>query len=91
MAFSGSGRIYLQSRHLGGLARWLSPFCRWRYGDEIVEIQVRERGVFSLAVVRLDPGDTFVSEAGALYRGEAGNIDVDVTTKSRGQGGLLAV
>jgi len=28
MAFSGSGRIYLQSRHLGGLARWLSPFCR---------------------------------------------------------------
>ena len=28
MAFSGSGRIYLQTRHLGGLTRWLGPFCR---------------------------------------------------------------
>jgi uncharacterized protein (TIGR00266 family) len=28
MAFAGTGKIYLQTRHLGGLARWLTPFCR---------------------------------------------------------------
>jgi uncharacterized protein (TIGR00266 family) len=28
MAFQGTGRIYLQTRHLGGLVRWLTPFCR---------------------------------------------------------------
>jgi uncharacterized protein (TIGR00266 family) len=28
MAFSGTGRIYLQSRHLGGMVRFLTPFCR---------------------------------------------------------------
>ena len=27
MAFTGSGRIFLQTRHLGGFVRWLSPFC----------------------------------------------------------------
>ena len=28
MAFSGSGRIFLQTRQMGGFVRWLSPFCR---------------------------------------------------------------
>lgn len=28
MAFSGSGRIFLQTRQLGGFVRWLAPFCR---------------------------------------------------------------
>jgi uncharacterized protein (TIGR00266 family) len=28
MSFTGTGRIYLQTRHIGGLVRWLSPFCR---------------------------------------------------------------
>ncbi|MCH5376336.1 MAG: TIGR00266 family protein [Planctomycetes bacterium] len=28
MAFSGVGRIYLQSRHLGGMVRFLTPYCR---------------------------------------------------------------
>jgi len=28
MAFQGTGKLYLQTRHLGGLIRWLSPFCR---------------------------------------------------------------
>jgi uncharacterized protein (TIGR00266 family) len=28
MKFSGSGKLYLQTRTLGGLARWLTPFCR---------------------------------------------------------------
>ena len=54
-----------------------------------MKVEVRDRGLFSLALVHLDPGDTFVSEAGALYR-SSDNIDVDVTTRSRGQGGLLS-
>ncbi len=28
MKFSGRGRIYLQTRNLGGTVGWLSPFCR---------------------------------------------------------------
>lgn len=28
MAFSGAGKIYLQTRYLGGLVSWLTPFCR---------------------------------------------------------------
>ena len=28
MAFQGTGKLYLQTRHLGGLVRWLTPFCR---------------------------------------------------------------
>lgn len=28
MRFSGRGRIYLQTRNLGGTAGWLTPFCR---------------------------------------------------------------
>jgi len=27
MAFTGSGRIFLQTRQLGGFVRWLAPFC----------------------------------------------------------------
>jgi uncharacterized protein (TIGR00266 family) len=28
MAFSGRGKIYLQTRYIGGLVGWLNPFCR---------------------------------------------------------------
>ncbi len=28
MNFRGTGKIYLQTRHLGGLVRWLTPMCR---------------------------------------------------------------
>jgi uncharacterized protein (TIGR00266 family) len=28
MTFQGTGKLYLQTRHLGGLVRWLTPFCR---------------------------------------------------------------
>jgi uncharacterized protein (TIGR00266 family) len=28
MAFAGHGKIYVQTRHLGGLVNWLNPFCR---------------------------------------------------------------
>jgi len=53
-----------------------------------MDIQVLNPGAFGSALVRLAPGESFVSEAGAMYRASA-NIDIDVTTKSRGKGGLL--
>lgn len=28
MQFHGTGKIYLQTRHLGGLVRWLTSYCR---------------------------------------------------------------
>lgn len=28
MKFTGQGKIFLQTRYLGGFAHWLSPFCR---------------------------------------------------------------
>jgi uncharacterized protein (TIGR00266 family) len=28
MSFTGSGRIFLQTRQLGGFVRWLAPFCQ---------------------------------------------------------------
>jgi uncharacterized protein (TIGR00266 family) len=37
----------------------------------------------------MEPGDRLVSEAGAMFRASS-NIDIDVTTRSRGSGGLLS-
>jgi uncharacterized protein (TIGR00266 family) len=45
-------------------------------------------GIFSRVIVHLEPGEGFVSEAGAMYRASS-NIDIDVTTRSRGGGGGL--
>lgn len=28
MNFQGTGKLYLQTRHMGGLVRWLTPWCR---------------------------------------------------------------
>jgi len=44
---------------------------------------------FASALVRLEGGDQFVSESGAMYRCSS-NIDIDVTTRTRGKGGLLS-
>jgi uncharacterized protein (TIGR00266 family) len=46
-------------------------------------------GGFASALVQLEAGEQFVSESGAMYRCSA-NVDVDVTTRSRGKGGLLS-
>jgi uncharacterized protein (TIGR00266 family) len=54
-----------------------------------MDIDVQERGAFGWALVKLSPGERFVSEAGALFR-ISDNIDFDVTTKSRGSGGFLS-
>ncbi|MFT7679476.1 MAG: hypothetical protein ACI8QC_003478 [Planctomycetota bacterium] len=54
-----------------------------------MEIQILNPGAFGSALVKLDPGDSFVSDSGAMFRSSA-NVDIDVTTKSRGKGGLLS-
>jgi len=53
-----------------------------------VNVEILERGAFSSAVVHLEPGDEFTSEAGAMYRASS-NVDIDVTTRSFGKGGVL--
>lgn len=55
----------------------------------MVNLEIVDRGAFSSALVHLDPGEEFVSESGAMYRA-SGNVDVDVTTRSRGRGGVMA-
>jgi len=49
---------------------------------------IEDRGAFASAIVHLEPGESFVSESGAMYRTSA-EVDIDVTTRSRGKGGLL--
>ena len=44
---------------------------------------------FASALVHLNGGEQFISEAGAMYRCSA-NVDVDVTTRTRGKGGILS-
>ncbi|MEM7309181.1 MAG: TIGR00266 family protein [Planctomycetota bacterium] len=53
-----------------------------------MRIDILSKGAFGSALVHLDPGDEFVSESGAMYRASS-NVDIDVTTKSRGKGGIL--
>ena len=54
-----------------------------------MKIDILKRGAFGSALVTLQPGETFVSESGAMFRA-SGNVDIDVTTKTRGRGGFLA-
>ena len=53
-----------------------------------MNIEILGEGAFESALVHLEAGEQFVSEAGAMYRASA-NMDIDVTTRSRGKGGLL--
>ncbi|NQT37175.1 MAG: TIGR00266 family protein [Planctomycetes bacterium] len=53
-----------------------------------MNIEIADRGAFSSALVHLEPGEQFVSESGAMYRASS-NIDINVTTKTRGRGGIL--
>jgi uncharacterized protein (TIGR00266 family) len=54
----------------------------------MVEIRIDARGAFGSVRVDLEPGERFVSESGALFHATS-NVDVDVTTRSRGRGGIL--
>jgi len=54
-----------------------------------MKIEMRNRGAFSSTLIKLAPGESFVSESGALFR-SSGNINVDVSTRAgEGSGGLL--
>ena len=53
-----------------------------------MKIDLLGEGAFRSALVHLEPGEEFVSESGAMFRASS-NVDVDVTTKSRGKGGIL--
>ena len=53
-----------------------------------MDIEILGQGAFESALIHLEPGERFVSESGALYRASA-NVDIDVTTRSGGSGGLL--
>jgi len=54
-----------------------------------MNIEILSKGAFESALVQLEHGDELISDAGAMYRASA-NVDIDVTTRSRGKGGLLA-
>ena len=53
-----------------------------------MQIAIEDRGAFASAIIQLDAGESFVSESGAMYRTSA-EVDVDVTTRSKGKGGLF--
>ena len=48
-----------------------------------MNIDILDQGAFASLLVRLKPGEEYVSESGAMFRASP-NIDVDVTTKSAG-------
>jgi uncharacterized protein (TIGR00266 family) len=53
-----------------------------------VRIETKTESAFESALIHLEPGEQFVSESGSMYRASS-NIDIDVTTKSKGKGGVL--
>ena len=53
-----------------------------------MQVNIQKQGAFASALVKLSPGEEFVSDAGAMYRCST-NVDIDVTTKSRGSGGFF--
>jgi uncharacterized protein (TIGR00266 family) len=54
-----------------------------------MRVEAVQNGAFSWVLVELQPGEHFVSEAGAMFRASS-NVDIDVTTRSRGVGGLMS-
>jgi uncharacterized protein (TIGR00266 family) len=55
-----------------------------------MEFIIQGRGLYASVLARLNPGEKFISEAGAMYRASS-NVDIDVTTHSSGgSGGFFA-
>jgi len=54
-----------------------------------MEILLETQGAFGSVLVELEAGETFFSESGAMFRASSG-VDIDVTTKPRGAGGVFA-
>ena len=50
---------------------------------------VSEEGSYRSVMVELERGERFTSEAGVMFRA-SDNIEIDVTTRSRGGGGLMS-
>ncbi len=53
-----------------------------------MQVDILGEGAFNSALVHLNPGEQFTSESGALFRSSS-NVDVDVTTRSKGKGGIM--
>ena len=51
--------------------------------------RISAKGSYGSVLVELGPSEGFVSEAGAMFRASS-NVDIDVTTRSRGAGGLMS-
>ncbi len=55
----------------------------------MVEIEIHHPGVFAGALVKLNPGEGYFSDAGAMYRMSA-NVNSEVTIlKRQGKGGIM--
>jgi len=55
-----------------------------------MRIEVLARGAFGSALVGLEPGESLVSESGAMFRASS-NVEIDVSTRPKGsRGGILA-
>lgn len=54
-----------------------------------MNVEIQHQGAFASALVRLNANETFVSDSGAMFRASP-NVDIDVTTQSRGGGGIFA-
>ncbi len=54
-----------------------------------MRIEILGQGTFESALITLNPGESFRSESGAMFRASE-NIDIDVTTESGGKGGFFA-
>ncbi len=53
-----------------------------------MKIEIQGEGAFSSALIEIDPGERFMSESGAMFHATV-NVDIDVTTRTRGGGGFL--
>ncbi len=53
-----------------------------------MQIDLVDQGAFTSALVHLQPGERFISEAGAMFRASS-NIEIDVTTRAKAKGGMF--
>ena len=53
-----------------------------------MNIKIDSEGAFGSAVVELEPGEKFVSEAGAMYRASS-NIDIEVVSRKKEEQGFF--
>jgi uncharacterized protein (TIGR00266 family) len=52
-----------------------------------MNIKIDSEGAFGSAVVKLEPGEKFISEAGAMYRASS-NMDIDVESRKKQNEGM---